>query len=175
MATELTNERKRKSTDVPKDVVSNNDEGLKERKTRRVSDGISIHADTAASTKGRISEDGCDGDHRESLKSGEYACNAGSEESLQTIGKLVQDLFLYGHPARVIQVAIGALGVQLNERPRKCEDFVTVGGCAALVQLLRNCLLTATKEKGTQPLSTELLRELPEGKLYTTHSALSYS
>jgi hypothetical protein len=156
MATELTNERKRKSTDAPKDVVSNNDEGLNERKTRRVSDGISIHADTAASTEGLISGDGCDGGDQESLQSGEH--NAGREESLQNIGKLVQDLFLYGQPARVIRAALDALRVQLNGGPRKCEDFVTVGGCAALVQLLR----AASSLKPAQPLSTEFFHELPE-------------
>jgi hypothetical protein len=166
MSTELTNERKRKSTDVPKDVVSSKDEGPNERKARRVSDGI--HADASASTKGGISGDGCDGGDQESLQSQEYACNSGREESLQNIGKLVQDLFHYGHPA-IVRGALDALCHQLTEEPTRCEDFVTVGGCAALVQLLMNCNRTATKEKRPQPLSTELLHERPEWKtLYKT-------
>jgi hypothetical protein len=140
-----------------------------ERKTRRVSDGIDVHAvtstDASASITGRIRGDGCDGGDQESLQSEEDASNtAGHEESLQTIGKLVQDLFHYGHPAAV-RAALDALYAHLNLKGKsKNHDFVTVGGCAALAQLLNNCVRTAAKEIREQSLSTELLGELSELK-----------
>jgi hypothetical protein len=176
MSTEFTNDHKRKSTEVPKAFISNKDEIPNERKTRRVSDGIHVHSitstDASASIKGRISGDGCDGGDQDSLHSEESASNAGREVSLQNVGRLVQDLFHYGHPA-IVRAALDALCVHLKEGSQKCGDIITVGGCAALVQLLKNCLRTATeeiRESREHPISEELLGELSE--LKTLHKTL---
>jgi hypothetical protein len=168
----IANERKRKSTEVTQTF-----EEWKALKARRVSDGIHAYAimstDASASITGTISGEGCDAGDQENLQREEYASNTAGRE--ERIGKLVQDLFHYGHPA-IVRAALDALCAHLKGESKKC-DFVTVGGCAALVQLLKICVRTVTKDARAQLLSAEVvLGDLSQLKtLYARRSTLSPS
>jgi hypothetical protein len=60
------------------------------------------------------------------------------EESIQCIGNLIQDLF-HSESARV-NAAIDALYLNLGKNQKKSDKIQAVGGCFALVQLLKNYL-----------------------------------
>jgi hypothetical protein len=64
------------------------------------------------------------------------------EESIQSIGKLIQDLF-HSDNAKVnaaLEALFLDLDVDLDENKKKCENIHAVGGCHALVQLMKYCL-----------------------------------
>jgi hypothetical protein len=63
---------------------------------------------------------------------------------LESIGVLVQDLF---HSDRTkVNAALVALFLNLDEDMKKCEKIVTVGGCHALVHLMKSCIEKATEK-----------------------------
>jgi hypothetical protein len=69
--------------------------------------------------------------------------DAEHEESMQSIGKLVQDLF---HHDRVkVEAALQALGLNLSSDESKSNHIVTVGGCAVLVHLVKGCLTKSAR------------------------------
>jgi hypothetical protein len=81
------------------------------------------------------------------------------EESLEGVGKLIQDLF-HSDNAKV-NAALDALKLDLSKDKEKCDTFTVWGGCAALVHLLKDRLKKATKKVPACDLVTEL-NELPE-------------
>jgi hypothetical protein len=61
------------------------------------------------------------------------------EESIQiSIGKIIQDLFHSNNDK--VNATLTALDHDFMKDKKKCECFVTAGGCHALVQLLKNYL-----------------------------------
>lgn len=75
-------------------------------------------------------------------------------ESLEQMGIYIQCLF--SSESTQVESALDALVENLQKDTRKCNDIVTVGGCFALVQLLRICLEQATKNIRGCHLVTEL-------------------
>jgi hypothetical protein len=68
--------------------------------------------------------------------------------SLEQMGIYVQCLFSTERTR--VQAALDALVQNLHTNPRKCSDIVTVGGCFALVQLVRMCLQKASTQKASR-------------------------
>jgi hypothetical protein len=66
------------------------------------------------------------------------------EESMQNIGKLIQDLF-HSDNAKV-NAALDALVRDLRDDKKRCEKIQDVGGCDVLVQLVKNCLEKAIEK-----------------------------
>jgi hypothetical protein len=60
------------------------------------------------------------------------------EDSIESIGQMIQDLF-HSDNAKV-NTALDALKVDLNKDKEKCSKIQGVGGCLALVLLLKKCL-----------------------------------
>jgi large subunit ribosomal protein L40e len=69
-------------------------------------------------------------------------------ESLERIGIYVQCLF--STESTRVEAALDALVKNLHKDNRKCSDIVTVGGCFALVQLVRMCLQKASTQKASR-------------------------
>jgi hypothetical protein len=69
---------------------------------------------------------------------------ANHEESIQSIGKMIQDLF-HSDDAKV-GATLKALHLNLNGNVKQCDKLHAVGGCFALVQLMKNCLDKAIDE-----------------------------
>jgi hypothetical protein len=87
--------------------------------------------------------------------------DAAPEETLESIGALIQDLF---HPDNAkVKVALNALLVDLVENKKKCEEIQAVGGCFALVELVKKCLEKAIEKIPACDQVTEL-NELVELK-----------
>jgi hypothetical protein len=161
MTSRTENARKRK--EKPEAVVSSgSDDGdrSKQRKARRVSTdtaaapAASLRVDTpvvteentAVSTASTVTED---------------------KESIQSIGKLIQSLF-HSDNAKV-NAALDELCLNVHEDKKKCDKIQAVGGCHALVQLLKNCLDKAIDKIPACDQVTEL-NELAE--LTTLHKTL---
>jgi hypothetical protein len=81
------------------------------------------------------------------------------EESIQSIGKMIQDLFRSDYAK--IDAALYALNLDLVEDENKSDKIQAVGGCHALVQLLKNCIGRAVYEFPAYDQVTEL-NELAE-------------
>jgi hypothetical protein len=60
------------------------------------------------------------------------------EESLEGVGKMIQDLFRSDNAKA--NAALYAMNLELGKNEKNCESFVTAGGCFVLVQLMKNCL-----------------------------------
>jgi hypothetical protein len=147
---------KRKATEAPEAVVSSEGESPKETKARRMSSDAS--SPTAASSNT---------DAPAKTETGVVTANAASvsdtppEETLESIGALVQDLF-HSDNAKV-NAALDALFLNLLGNKKKCEKIRDVGGCFALVQLVKNCLEKASEKIAACDQVTEL-NELVELK-----------
>jgi hypothetical protein len=87
-------------------------------------------------------------------------------ESIQSIGKMIQDLFCSDNDK--VGAALDALFLNLYKDKKKCESLVTAGGCHALIHLMKNCLDKAIASIPACDQVTELndLAELPT--LYDT-------
>jgi hypothetical protein len=129
MSSNNAKDRKRKPTTMP-DTVSSKKESKKIR-IRRVStrastsDAASLQVDTPAVTE------------KANTSSTTSSTTVNHEESIQTIGKMIQDLFCSDNAK--VNATLDALHLD-NEDIKKCESLVTAGGCLALVQVLKNCL-----------------------------------
>jgi hypothetical protein len=87
------------------------------------------------------------------------AATVNHEESIRSIGKLIQDLFCRNNAK--VNATLGALFRNLDEDKKKCDKIQAVGGCFALVQLVKNCLDKAIDEISACDQVTEL-NELAE-------------
>jgi hypothetical protein len=79
---------------------------------------------------------------------------AQEEESMESIGKLIQDLF-HSDNAKV-NAALVSLDRDLMENGNKCDKIQAAGGCLALVQLVMDCLNKATEKMPACDQVTEL-------------------
>jgi hypothetical protein len=138
-------DRKRKPTSIP-DTVSSSDNN----KARRVSTANAWHP--SASTAASLQID---------------TAVARPEDSYESIGQMIQDL---SH-SDIVQVnaALDALNLDLKDDKKKCTKIQVVGGCLALVQLLKKCLDKAIDEFPARDQVIDL-NELAE--LATLHKTL---
>jgi hypothetical protein len=119
--------RKQSTVEEPDAVVSNsNDDDQSKRKARRVS----TDAQEATVASDETTE--------EAPTANATAASTEHEVSIQSIGALVQDLFQSDNAK--INATLAALFLDLDNDKKKCESFVTAGGCLALVLLLKKCL-----------------------------------
>jgi hypothetical protein len=81
------------------------------------------------------------------------------EESLEGVGKLIQDL-AHSDNAKV-NAALDALSLDLGKDKEKCDTVTAWGGCAALVRLMKDRLKKAMKKIPQCDQVTES-NELPE-------------
>jgi hypothetical protein len=88
-------------------------------------------------------------------------------DSIDCIGALVQDLFPFGNAK--VNASLDALNLDLLGHKSKCDKIQVVGGCLALVLLLKKCLDKAIDERVMWEPITEL-NELAE--LTTLHKTL---
>jgi hypothetical protein len=143
MSTEAASTRKRKPTEESEAVVSSDDDQSKS-KARRVSTDAKATSDC------------------------ESASNAQQDESMVSVGALVQDLF---HSDNVnVDATFAALNLDLVKDKKKCDKIQAVGGCFVLVHLLKKCLGKAIDRIPACDQVTEL-NELAE--LTTLHKTLS--
>jgi hypothetical protein len=89
------------------------------------------------------------------------------EDSIECIGALVQDLFPVGNAN--VDATLDTLNLDLKGNKKKCDKIQVVGGCLALVLLLKRCLSSATDERQVWDQVTEVT-ELAE--LTTLHKTL---
>jgi hypothetical protein len=135
--------RKRKPTTIPDTVSSNEDS----KKIRRVSmrasasNAASVRVDTPVVTEEATTANTAS------------ATTVNHEESIQTIGKMIQDLFCSDNAK--VNATLDALHLN-NEDKKKCESLVTAGGCLALVQLLKKCLDKAIASSSAYEQVTDL-------------------
>jgi hypothetical protein len=157
MTSRTENARKRKQTAEGLEVVvsSDNDRSKSKSKARRVS------TDALASTIA----------FRQTTEKASVAPAAAPAiappASMEIIGMLIQDLAL-SDKAKVND-ALAALKVDLVKDKKKCESFVTAGGCLALVQLLKKCLDKAMKKI---PQCDQVAKLNKSAELTTLHKTL---
>jgi hypothetical protein len=129
MSSRNANGRKRKPATIPETVFSDDDgRNPKERKARRVST-------TNASVSAAASDTPVATENATTANTTSAATDDG--ESIQSIGKMIQDLFCSDNAK--VNAALDALYLDLGEDKRKRESLVTAGGSFALVHLMQNC------------------------------------
>jgi hypothetical protein len=133
MSIEASSTRKRKPTEEPEEVVSSYVPSKSE--ARRVSTDASVSTYASPVILTEASSDS---------EQGGSALNAQQDESMVSIGTLIQDL-LHSDNAKVY-AALDALDLALDDDKKKCENIHAVGGCFALVQLMQDCLKKATEK-----------------------------
>jgi hypothetical protein len=145
------NARKRKQAAEETEAVISSDDDQKKRKARRVS----ILASNAAShqTTGGASV--------------ANTASAEQEDSIESIGTLIQDL-AFSNNAKV-DAALDALKLNLDKDKKKCDKIQAVGGCLALVQLVKNCLDKAMKKI---PQCDQVTKLNKSAELTTLHKTL---
>jgi hypothetical protein len=144
---------KRKTTEVPEAVVSNEGKGPKEKKARRVSTNASARNVASSNADAPVqSEAGV------ATANAASASNAEQGVSWEIVGALIQDLSHSDNTT--VNAALDALCVGMN-LDGKSDKIVTVGGCHALVQLVKNCLEKAAEKIPACDQVTEL-NELAE-------------
>jgi hypothetical protein len=89
------------------------------------------------------------------------------EDSIEFIGALVQDLIPFGNAK--VDATLDALNLDLKGDKKKCDKIQVVGGCLALIQVLKKSLDKATDERPVWDQVTEV-NELAE--LTTLHKTL---
>jgi hypothetical protein len=125
--------RKRKPTNiVPASVPSNEDHNPMERKARRVS------TDASASNAAPLQVNAF------AATANTVSAATEDEESIKSIGALIQDLFRSDNAK--VHAALDALFLGLGKDKKKCDNIQAVGGCFALVHLMQNCLKKARKK-----------------------------
>jgi hypothetical protein len=149
MSSESTNDRKRKLTeDPPAAVVNSDDQDQKEsNKTRKVGTNDVTSNATSPETNSAVTTE------RASTTNAAVASTV-EEESMQSIGVLVRDLLLFDNAK--VNVALKALYRNLRTDKQKCENIVKVGGCLALIQLVKNCLEKVIEKNPACDQVTEL-------------------
>jgi hypothetical protein len=140
MSSELPNDRKRKPPVEPEAVVGSSqrqNQTPKENKARRVStDASASYVDSTQMTTLVKSVTGVTSVNAASVSDAEQ------EEAMLSIGEWIQDL-IHSDNAKV-DAALYALFLNLNNDSKKSYHILTVGGCHALVQLVRDCLQKVT-------------------------------
>jgi hypothetical protein len=125
----IVSERKRKQTaEVPEPLFSSS--GQSKSKARRVS--TDAQEATHAVTSDKTTE--------EALTAATAASTtiAPPQDSMESIGQLIQDLFRSDNAK--VHASLAALELDLVKNKKKCVKIQAVGGCLALVQLLNKCL-----------------------------------
>jgi hypothetical protein len=128
MTSRTENARKRKqTTTIPEVVVSSDNHHSKsesKNKARRVSTSASVPTPATQQTAEVAS----------------IAITASNEngESINSIGKTIHELFRSDNAK--VNAALAALNLNLIEDKKKCDKIQAVGGCLALVLLLKKCL-----------------------------------
>jgi hypothetical protein len=138
MSSEPLNHRKRKPTVVVSNDDDNDGQSPKESKSRRVS------TDTLAFNVASLPTIAAVTTERTSTANAVSAVNAEQEEAMESIGKLVQDLF--HADAAVVRTALDALDLNLADDKKKSDKIQAVGGCLAIVQLVKDFLKKATEK-----------------------------
>jgi hypothetical protein len=160
MSSNDANDRKRKSTKIQDTVPGNDGRNSNEEsnKARRVS--TSSSASNAASPQ-------VDTPVKTETTANTVSTATKNEESIQiSLGKMVRDLFCSDNAK--VNSALVALHLNLDEDKKKCESFVTAGGCLALVQLLEQCLDKAVGRILASGVMCDQVTELNELVLLTT-------
>eukprot|EP00527_Entomoneis_sp_CCMP2396_P004132 CAMPEP_0198155220 /NCGR_PEP_ID=MMETSP1443-20131203/69021_1 /TAXON_ID=186043 /ORGANISM="Entomoneis sp., Strain CCMP2396" /LENGTH=370 /DNA_ID=CAMNT_0043821961 /DNA_START=31 /DNA_END=1143 /DNA_ORIENTATION=+ len=117
MPPKATSDRKRKqAAEVPEAVVSSDDQS--NRKARRRSTDASVSAVASCQTTEEAT-----------------VADAARFNSMESIGKMIQDLFDSDNAK--VNAALDTLDLDLSRNKNKCEKIQAVGGCLALVQLLK--------------------------------------
>jgi hypothetical protein len=132
MSSDDTNERKRKPSDSVSsadDDPNRQEEGNKFRK---------VSTDASASTSASLQVDTPVATERATTANTASAAATEYEESISSIGKIIQDLFRSDNPK--VNATLDTLFLDLDKNEEKCENLVTAGGCFALVQLLNKYL-----------------------------------
>jgi hypothetical protein len=126
MSSEPSNARKRKpTTEEPEADVSSDDQS--KSKARGVSTDTWDSAVASSQTAEEIP-----------TANAASATIAAPESSMESIGQMIQDLF-YNDNAKVT-ATLATLDEDLDKDKKKCDKIQAVGGCLALVQLVKNCL-----------------------------------
>jgi hypothetical protein len=124
-------ERKRKqAVEEPEVVVCDSDDIQSKSKARRVSTDVqeASHAVASHQTAEEVPV----------AATVASTITAAPEDSMESIGQFIQDLF---HSDKVkVRAALAALNLDLGKDNNKSDKIQAVGGCHALVQLLKNCL-----------------------------------
>jgi hypothetical protein len=132
MSSKASSVRKRKPAVAVDAVVSSDAQNRKESKARRVStDALILLSNYVVVVPPKTTG-------HASIANAASASTAGQEMSMERIGALIQDLNHYNNAQ--VNAALDALYLNLGSDKKKCEKIVTVGGCHALVQLVKNCL-----------------------------------
>jgi hypothetical protein len=124
MTSRTENARKRKQTVENLEAAIGSDDVQSNSKARRVSTDAFVSTATSQQTA--------------EVASVAITASNENEESIHSIGKTVQDL-LHSDDAK-INAALDALNLNLIEDKKKCDKIQAVGGCLALVLLLKKCL-----------------------------------
>jgi hypothetical protein len=128
MSSKAASDRKRKSptSDEPEVVVSTDDQSKIKSKARRVS------TDTQSATVASHQTT------EESPTANAASVAAKQEDSIESIGQMIQDLF-HSDNAKV-DATLATLNEDLDKDEKKCQNIQAMGGCLAIVQLVKSCL-----------------------------------
>jgi hypothetical protein len=159
MPSKATSDRKPKPTEEePEAVVSTSSDDQRKSKVRRVStnanasaclNGNALMTAGAASTSDIASNSSAFTDEEE------------EDEDMAGVGKLIQDL-AHSDNARV-NTALDALNLELKNDDKKRDAFTFVGGCAALVHLVKDRLKKAMKKvPACDQVTVTEVNEFPE-------------
>jgi hypothetical protein len=157
MSSKAASDRKRKPTaEVPEAVVSIDDQSKSKGniKARRVSTDASASTNANAPVRAVAT----------STADTASASSDSEQGSMESIGKLIQDLF---NSAKV-DAALNGLVLALDLDKEKCDIFVTAGVSFALVQLVNDCLKKATKKVPAYNEVTNLNKAAELLSLYKT-------
>jgi hypothetical protein len=161
MSSKPARDLKRKPTKIRKSVSKNDDRNLpvvreESRKIRRVS----MNASASTATSLQV-------DTPVPTQIVAASATTKHEEPIQIIGKMIRDLSSYDNAQ--VNAALVALGLDLSEDKKKRDRLQAIGGCVALVQLMKNCLEKAIDRVPVCEQVTDL-NEIPE--LRTLHKTL---
>jgi hypothetical protein len=126
---------KSEEAEVPELVVSSEDKSSKE--TNSPNDASS-NMDAPVKTEAASTE----------TENAASISHAKEETSLESVGALIQELFQPDNTEETVKAALDALYLDLRQDTKKCDKIQAVGGCHALVQLVKNCLKKATERMG---------------------------
>jgi hypothetical protein len=133
MSTEASSPSKRKPTEEPEAVVSNSDncDDQSKSKARRVSTDASASTNEVLVIANATSEAATNVVPVIAEATSEDVSNAQQDESMLSIGTLVQDLFHFDNTK--VKRALDALHRGLEGDKKKCDNIQVVGGCHALM------------------------------------------
>jgi hypothetical protein len=152
--------RKRKPTKIPETASSTDGQNPKERKACRVS--------TNASTSTTASLQVVATEKVTAANTASATAAAKQEDSIESIGQMIEDLSHSDYAQ--VNAALDALNLGLKDDKYKCYKIqVIVGGCHALVLLLKKCL---DKAIGIIPACDQVTKLNVLAELTTLHTTL---